>query len=302
MTNTVWPVNAVTGAPSYSGKMLRQTMAAAYAGATAARPLGARSGVRPGTPTSTVTATSTVWTVNPHAGILDLQTSAAAGPYAYAIDAAVTGAVTAANATNPRKDIVYVKLDDPAEGDGSSVPAVTPLYLAGTAAAVPVAPATPARSMVLGVVNVPVSGGGSPTVQWTAPYLASAGGTVIVWSQTERDALEAYDGLEVYRLDTHRAERYNNGTWHTEQFIDAGYSGAATNASGYVTVSHNLGVAPTAFFASLATTGSTVGQQQIAKILPSSSNSATLTFLATRSDTSAVLASQTIGFYWQAIA
>ena len=187
MTNTVWPVNAVTGAPSYSGKMLRQTMAAAYAGATAARPLGAMSGVRPGTPTTTVTATSVLWTVNPHAGILDLQTSAAAGPYAYAIDTAVTGAVTAANATNPRKDIVYVKLDDPAEADGSTVPAVTPLYLAGTAAPVPVAPATPARSMILAIINVPVSGGGSPTVTWSAPYMAAAGGFITARTLAERD-------------------------------------------------------------------------------------------------------------------
>ena len=191
MTNVIHPVNAVTGAPAYSGKMARQAMGALAGGATTTRPLGARSGVRPGTPTTTVTATPTVWTVNPHAGILDVQTSAIAGPYQYAIDAAVTGAVTAANATNPRKDIVYVKLDDPAEGDGSSVPAVTPLYLAGTAAAVPVPPATPARSMVLAIINVPVSGGGSPTVTWSAPYIAGAGGRIVVRDTTERAAAGA---------------------------------------------------------------------------------------------------------------
>lgn len=189
MTITVHPVNAVTGAPAYSGKTARQAMGTAYAGATTARPLGAMSGVRPGTPTGTVTATPTVWTVNPHAGILDLQTSATAGPYQYAIDAAVTGAVTAANATNPRKDIVYVKLDDPAEADGSAVPAVTVLYLAGTAAAVPAPPATPARSMVLAVINVPVSGGGSPTVTFTAPRLTAAGGIYPCRTTTERDAI-----------------------------------------------------------------------------------------------------------------
>ena len=223
MTNTVWPVNAVTGAPSYSGKMLRQTMAAAYAGATAARPLGAMSGVRPGTPTTTVTATSVLWTVNPHAGILDLQTSAAAGPYAYAIDAAVTGAVTAANATNPRKDIVYVKLDDPAEGDGSTVPAVTPLYLAGTAAPVPVAPATPARSMILAIINVPVSGGGSPTVTWSAPYMAAAGGVIPVRNTTERDAADTDASTEnpvlVFRSDATAGAQLefttNSSTWYT---------------------------------------------------------------------------------------
>ena len=49
------------------------------AGATAGRPLGVRSGVRPGTPASTVTTTQTTWTVAPHAGVIDAQTSTTAG-------------------------------------------------------------------------------------------------------------------------------------------------------------------------------------------------------------------------------
>jgi hypothetical protein len=196
MTNRVWPVDAVAGAPSYTGRALRQTQAPLLFGATAARPLGARSGVRPGTSSATVTATSTVWTVKPHAGIVDLETAAEAGPYAYAIDADVTGAVTAANATNPRKDIVYVQLDDPAESDGSTVPAITPKYLAGTAAATPAAPATPARSMVLAEINVPVSGGGSPTVVWKAPRSAAAGGIVHVRDATDLATLLPYASAE----------------------------------------------------------------------------------------------------------
>lgn len=171
MTITVFPVDAVSGAPTYTGQMLRQAMSALAGSAPGGRPLGASSGVRRGTPASTVTATSTVWTVKPHSGVLDVETPAGAGPYMYAIDANVTGSVTAANASNPRVDIVYVQLSDPAESDGSSTPGVAVLYLAGTAAATPTAPATPARSVVLAQINVPVSGGGSPTVTWVAPTL-----------------------------------------------------------------------------------------------------------------------------------
>ena len=149
MANFVWPADAVTGAPSYTGRALRETLAPMLAGATAARPLGARSGVRPGTSTTTVTATSTVWTVGPLAGVMDVQTASEAGPYLFACNAAQTGAVSAAHATLPRIDIVYIRLDDPAESDGTATPLVVAGYLAGTAAASPAAPAAPARCMVL---------------------------------------------------------------------------------------------------------------------------------------------------------
>lgn len=60
----------------------------------------------------------------------------------FAIDAVASIAVTAADATNPRIDIVYV----------SSVGAIT--YLAGTAAASPAAPATPAGGQKIREINV----------------------------------------------------------------------------------------------------------------------------------------------------
>jgi hypothetical protein len=178
---TVYPVDAVSSAPLYSGRMAREVLSVFSAGATSADPLGCRSGVRPGTPSTTVTATSTTWTIGAHAGVLDLETAIEASGYLYAINVTSglpTGAVTAANATNPRVDIVWLRVDDPAESDGSSVPAVVAGYTAGTAAPSPVPPATPARCMVLAWINVPVSGGGAPTVTWKAPVAVSAGGII----------------------------------------------------------------------------------------------------------------------------
>src|SRR5690606_13487402 len=78
MPVTVWPLDAVEGAPEYDGRALRQTGVVDLAYATSARPLGARSGVRPGTPDSTLSTTSTTWTVKPHAGVLDVLTAAEA--------------------------------------------------------------------------------------------------------------------------------------------------------------------------------------------------------------------------------
>jgi hypothetical protein len=178
MSNYVFPVDAQAGAPSYTGRMARQTLGALTAGATAARPLGARSAVQAGTSVATVSATSTTWTVLPHRGVLDLEASAAAGPYFYSIDANVTGAVNPANATNPRIDLISVQLSDPAEGDGTAAPLVVPVYTPGIPAAIPVAPAAPARSITLATINVPASGGGSPTVSWLAAYTAASGGII----------------------------------------------------------------------------------------------------------------------------
>lgn len=173
MAIVVWPVDAVTGAPSYTGRLLRQTQSVFLPGATTVNPFAVTSAVRRGTSPTTVTATSTTWTVGLHAGVLNLESAVESGPYCYAVNTAQTGAVTAAHATLPRVDIVWVRIDDPAESDGSSVPAVVAGYTAGTANASPVAPATPARCMVLAQLNVPASGGGAPTVVWKAPQIAT---------------------------------------------------------------------------------------------------------------------------------
>lgn len=173
MTITVFPVDAVSGSPTYAGQNLRDALSVLCGYAPTSRPLGATSGVRPGTPTNTVTATSTTWTVKPHSGVVDAESAAAAGPYLYASDANTTGSVTAANATNPRIDIIYARVDDPSQGDGSTTPAVSFQYQAGTAAASPTAPSpsvTPStRALVLANISVPASGGGSPSVTWVAP-------------------------------------------------------------------------------------------------------------------------------------
>jgi hypothetical protein len=159
--------------------MLRQTSVAPFVvGATDARPLGARSGLRPGITGASAAVNSTSWYVGPIAGIIDAEAANEAGPYAFAIDAASGGAVNAADSTNPRLDGLYVQMSDPAEGDGSSVPSVKVLYAAGTAAASPTLPTTPARSFLIVQLNIPKSGGGTPSYTWVAPYLAAAGGAL----------------------------------------------------------------------------------------------------------------------------
>ncbi|WIA96406.1 hypothetical protein [Curtobacterium sp. MCBA15_004] len=189
MAITIWPANATNGVPAVAGRGLRQTsVGVPLGGATAARPLGLYSGVRPGTPTSTVTVGNNTVTVAPHAGAIDAQTAAEAGGYEYSSDSAVavkTGLTQ--DQSNPRVDLVSVQVSDPSESDGSAVPQVQFVYTQGAPASTPLAPgdsgssvAAPGRSFPIARVNVPKSGGGNPTVTWVAPYCLAAGGTLVV--------------------------------------------------------------------------------------------------------------------------
>lgn len=168
MVDTVGFANGVGSplVPTYNGRQARQLNAVSLPMGDTSRPLGALSGVRAGTPTTTVTATSTTWTCQAFAGEADVMTAKESGPYPFSFDAVTTGTMTAADASNPRKDIIYVKITDPE--NGSTVPKAERLYLAGTAAGTPSAPAAPAGGFTVAEINVPKATTGSPTVTWVA--------------------------------------------------------------------------------------------------------------------------------------
>lgn len=208
--------------------MLRNTLAPSLAGATSARPLGSMSGVRPGTPSNIVTATASLYTVTPFAGIIDLEGAAIAGPYSFAFPANVTGAVTTASASIIRKDIVYVQINDGAEGDGTvGAPNIKIDYLAGSVAST--APTTPARSFVIAEINVPILGGGSPTVTWVAPYAVAAGATLPVPDSATLTAYTPMDGQFAYRIDNGITYKRVSGAWKAWESGWISYTSTTTN-------------------------------------------------------------------------
>lgn len=177
------PIDASSGSPAFTAQQTRQALSALTGVAPPGRPLGAFSGVRSGTPPTTVSLSGTgsmTWNLAAHSGVLDVETSATAGPYFYATDGTDTGTITAQDPTNPRVDIIYVQVDDTVQ-DGSGLRQGVVGYLAGTPAGTPTAPATPARSLVIAQINVPRSGGGAPTATWTAP-VAGAQPTCVVFA------------------------------------------------------------------------------------------------------------------------
>lgn len=230
MTIVAFPLDPVGGSPSYSGENVRQTLSALLGLPPSGRPLGCNSGVRPGSSATLVSATSTTWTVGIHSGILDLETPTTAGGYFYAIKVAETGSMTAANATNPRIDLISLQVNDPAEGDGSSTPGVTVVYTTGTAAPSPVAPATPARNYALATIAVPASGGGSPTVTQTysawnsnaVAYSSASTSTGQTAATSTTTTVNTWTGLVTKNMS------YSAGTWTVQ--VAGHYTIGATTA------------------------------------------------------------------------
>lgn len=171
--------------------------------------LGSRSGVRPGDPGLTVTLAGS--TINCSAGVATVAYSGQ-GVYLAAFPSSVSpGTLTAAHATLARIDLVYLRIWDNAV-DASGLAKGDIVYLAGTAAASPVAP-TPAGTQIympLATINVPASGGGSASVSTAVrPSTVAPGG--ILTSSTAPGT--PYTG-QFYDNGTDLL-RYNGSTWDT---------------------------------------------------------------------------------------
>ncbi|MGY4930306.1 hypothetical protein ACWD7T_04150 [Streptomyces sp. 900116325] len=177
MTITAFPINASAGSPSYASQSFRQALAALLS--PGAGGLQVQSGVRPGGGLAVSVAGTTI-TITAGAGVVQGGSSAVQGPYLFYNDASVTRTLTAANATNPRVDLVYARIRD-TDADASGARDGDVLYLAGTAAASPVAPTpTDPSYIVLATISVPKSGSGSPSVSTaTRAYTAAAGGLTV---------------------------------------------------------------------------------------------------------------------------
>jgi hypothetical protein len=193
----------------------RQAWGAVHGGG-AGRQLGGRSGFKVGTPSTVLTATSTTWTLGACSAMLDPGAAVHQGMYGWSSDANITGTVTAADSTNPRKDIVYIQVND-SDVDTSGAKSAPVLYLAGTPAPTgtntPAAPALPARSFLVGTITIPQAGGGSPTVVLNPARYVAAGGLLPISSNTERAALTPYDGMAIARTDYDGIEIYDGTEW-----------------------------------------------------------------------------------------
>lgn len=137
----------------------------------------------------------------------------------YFVDArSVTNvAVTAADATNPRKDLVVAKVEDAAYSGGTSAWSLA--VVAGTPAGSPAEPAAPANSMVLAMIDVPANDTAITNSQiidrrttTSGQGRATALGGVIVCTSTSRPSHS--EGRVIYETDTDKLRTSDGAAWN----------------------------------------------------------------------------------------
>lgn len=211
MAVTAYPMNASGGAPVYTARQGRQAMAALMM--PGAGVLRARSGFRPGGAPA-VSVDASTWSVGPWSGVVNADVSGVQAPYLCASDATDTGPMTPADGTFARKDILYVQIDDTDE-DASGQRRARVLYLAGTAASTPSVPATPARSLLVGTIDVPKVGSGSPAFTASGFWSVAAGGVTPFSSAAGIPLGERYVGQLFYRTDLDELQAFSVGGTRT---------------------------------------------------------------------------------------
>ncbi|MEU8329815.1 hypothetical protein [Micromonospora sp. NPDC048839] len=207
MPDPLW-IDASSGAPAYSAAELRQNMALALM--FDGRNMGARAGVRPGGNQLLVSLAGSTITAQPGVLCLDPGLSTPQGPYWVAIPAAETHTLTAADASNPRKDIVVARVYDTVE-DSSGLRLARTEYIAGVANPSPAEPSVPAGATRLATIDVPKVGGGSPAVTDRRRYTAAAGGIVPV--AADADISAAVAGRYRHNLATGQLEQDTGTVW-----------------------------------------------------------------------------------------
>lgn len=205
-TDPAW-INASGGAPLYSAAELRRLDSVLLWAGTTDR-LGARQGVRPGHVPASLAGTT--WTVHDTAAVVYPGETSTSGPYRVAI-LETTGTVTAAEG-QPRKDILYVQVQDNDE-DGSGQRRARPGYLAGSASGSPVEPTVPDGAFKIATIDVPASGGGSPTITVNAPAAVAAGGILPVPTHADLPTTGVTPGMFGWRLDSESLSAYTSGGW-----------------------------------------------------------------------------------------
>ena len=178
-------------------------------------------------------------------------------------------AIAAADATNPRKDLVVCKVQDAAYSGASNVASI--VVVTGTPAASPAEPAVPANAWVLAMIDVPALDTAITNSQITdrrasatnsqAGRAAALAGIIVL--PTGAGAFPPQQmGRVVYEQSTKKLT-ISDGTTYLDlaNHLAAGAAGdlgkkfhvgtdtGATDASGYRTVTHGAGFTPTHVFA-----------------------------------------------------
>lgn len=273
--------------------------------------LDVRTGVMHG-PGSTALVTGTADTapmavlVAVHHPVMSRQPSE--GVYRAAVETARRVALDPAPAADARIDVIWVKQADASAGilnpDGTTELLVS--KTTGAVSATPAKPAIPTGAEELATVRVAAgataTNGSGIVITNTARQTVARGAPIPVRDQAERDALAKYKGLRVIRLDRAdtRVETWLGSAWGG--YRNSGLLSGSTDANGFLTVAHGLGVTPRAFGADPASQVNGTLSDIIGPPRSWSADATNLTFRIYRYDTSppSLLTGNPVSLYWWA--
>lgn len=213
-------INAATGAPAYAANELRR-LHAMYLTQAVGDKFGARSGVHPAGGNAVSLSGTTITVLHTKAVVYPGLTSTA-GPYVVALQSR-THTLTAADGSNPRKDIVVLRVWDNDE-DALGLRQADTEYIVGDPAASPVEKPVPSGAFRMATIDVPQSGGGSAVLTFNAPYTVATGGVLPVRNDAELPGGSSglYDGMMRWNRDTDQLQVHDGGTtWETLASISA---------------------------------------------------------------------------------
>lgn len=137
----------------------------------------------------------------------------AQGVYASFNDAPVSLAVSAADPTNARKDLVVLKARDAFYSGASTDMSLA--IVTGTPAASPSDPSIPANALVLARITVPAAATSVITAYITdlRTFATALGGVQRCTSTTRPTSSSLFEGLYIDESDTNRLWRYDGANW-----------------------------------------------------------------------------------------
>lgn len=229
MTDDPWAINASAGAPAYTAAELRRLSSVLMMGGHADR-FGTRQGVNP-SGSQAVTLSGTTITVQHTRAVVYPALTTTAGPYTVALQSE-THTLTAADGTNPRKDIVVLRVEDTDE-DSSGFRRARSQYIVGTPAGSPSEPAVPSGSFRMATIDVPAGGSPAPTLTYNAPYVVALGGILPARNVSELPSVGLHEGAYADQGDVNSLLRYSGSAWEVMATVPETTSSGATAATNW---------------------------------------------------------------------
>lgn len=170
-----------------------------------------RSGVLPNSTGDSVTISGFTVTVHDLQAVVSTNKTTQVGSYLVEL-ASEQLTVTAADATDPRIDIVILEvLDDAEDSSAQRNPLVR--IIDGIPASIPMAPAVPDGALRLATITVPAVLGGDPTLVYDAQETAASGGVVPVATVADLPVAFRREGAYADVADADALMRFNGAVW-----------------------------------------------------------------------------------------